>query len=124
MTTHKEAAHVDSLREYQKAADALAEIQHSAERGWCDPEEAAAARVEHERAWSSFISTMEDSLKLSNLRATRDAANADLERVSRDPTATESEIRKARKIASTAHNEWLDAATDQLTGGAYAQAAE
>lgn len=114
----------DAFRAYQRSADQLAEIQHSAERGWCDPEEAAAARVEHERAWSSFIAGMEETMKLSDLRAARDAANANLESISRDPTATESEIRKARKIASSAHNEWLDAATDQLTGGAYAQAAE
>lgn len=114
----------DAFREYQRSADALAEIEHAAERGWCDPEEAAVARVGHERAWSNFIAGMEETMKLCDLRAARDAANADLEHISRDPTATESEIRKARKIASAAHNAWLDGATDVLTEGAYAQAAE
>lgn len=114
----------DAFRAYQRSADALCEIEHAAERGWCDPEEAEAARAEHERAWSNFIAGMEETMKLSDFRAARDAANADLERVSRDPTATESEIRKARKIATGAHNAWLDKATDVLTGSRYDVAAE
>lgn len=99
--------HHDALRAYQRSAEALAEIEHAAERGWCDPEEATAARIEHKRAWSNFIAGKEETKKLSDLRAARDAANADLERVSGDPTATESEIRKPRKIASAAHNACL-----------------
>lgn len=55
--------------------------------------------------------------KISELSASKRAAEADLKRLEADATATESELRKAKRLVRQLHDQWLDAALDALDGG-------
>lgn len=112
-------AHHDALSIYERVADHLEEVEYAARCGWWDADHAASARTEHDAAWRSFVSTMERTMTLADIRAARDAANAEFDRVSANPASSQGAIRKARKVAREAHDRWLDAATSALSGGAY-----
>ena len=58
-------------------------------------------------------------MSIRELRLTAEAARRDWQAVADDPTASEGEIRKAKRVANEAHHRWLDAATERMCGDQY-----